>query len=112
MEFEVNRSKGKDILEVKRPEWNQSVFIDGAVKCIRQNRQLSAYDPSLGGQKYNYRAEKLPPKNDDYHPVTSKFQMSQVLLSSGSTALQMTTRVNTEFSINPKLDGAEQWNLR
>jgi len=108
---QVNRSKAKDILEVEKPEWNQSVFIDGATKCIRKNRQLSAYDPSLGGHKYNFRAEKLPPKNEKYVPATSKFEMSQVLVTSGSTALQMTTRANTEISINPKLDGAANWNL-
>merc|ERR1719326_237331 len=107
----VNRSKAKDILEVARPEWNQSVHIKDAVKCIRKSRQISAYDPSLGGQKYNYRAEKLPPKNDHYVPNTSKFEMSQVLVSSGSTAVQMRTRVNTEMSINPKLEGAGNWNL-
>ena len=108
---QVNRSKAKDILEVNRPAWNQSVFIEGAVKCVRQNRQMSAvsvhwycsnlricrvltciwhltciaylmltilqYDPSLAGQKYNYRAEKLPPKNPQYVPTTSKFEMSE-----------------------------------
>ena len=34
-----------------------------------------------------------------------------VLVTSGSTALHMTTRANTEISINPKLDGAGSWNL-
>jgi len=108
---EVNRSKAKDILEVNRPAWNQSVFIEGAVKCVRQNRLLSAYDPSLAGQKYNYRAEKLPPKNPQYVPTTSKFEMSEVLVSSASNAMQMTTRVNTEMSINPKLNDASDWKL-
>ena len=43
----MNRSKAKDILEVNRPAWNQSVFIEGAVKCDRQNRQMSAVSVAL-----------------------------------------------------------------
>ena len=34
-----------------------------------------------------------------------------VLVSSASNAMQMTTRVNTEMSINPKLKDASNWNL-
>lgn len=125
--------KRKDILGLKRPEWNASTDV-GEKLCVRKLRVLGRGERDQ--YRYNYRSEVLPAKEPAYAPRTTKFEVQTLAWqrdpaqrammavaarrvsrpgwctaaprSSAPMRPQSICRTQ-EMPINPKLDGKPGW---
>jgi hypothetical protein len=109
--------KNGDILGQRaRPGWNQSYVVPAWSAIQTKNpREVAKFD-GLRTYEYNYRAEVLPKRPEEFHAKQSKlaFNESTLALRKGDAPVYNaanTAPVQTELPNHPDLVQKQQWNF-